>query len=68
MPKGVFAPSYFFLEDAPMQAIDRLIAAGMAPGMAFDTVYCFLQQNNTNGLERYVCKIERWQRQRPNDG
>lgn len=41
-----------------MQAIDRLIASGMAPGMAFDTVYCFLQQSNEKGLERYISRLE----------
>lgn len=45
-----------------MQAIDRLIAAGMAPGVAFDMVYCFLHHRNADGLERYVRKLERSRR------
>lgn len=51
-----------------MYTIDRLIASGVDPERAFDIVYCFLQQDNAKGLERYVCEMERGQRQRPCDG
>lgn len=50
-----------------MYTIDRLVAAGMDPEKAFDIVYCFLQQDNEKGLERYILEIERGQRQRPKD-
>lgn len=50
-----------------MYAIDRLVFAGVEPGKAFDIVHCFLEQGNEKGLERYICEIERGQRQRPND-
>lgn len=42
-----------------MPEIDILIAAGMDPNIAFDTVYCFLHHRNADGLERYVRKLER---------
>lgn len=51
-----------------MYAIDRLVDAGVDPERAFDIVCCFLQQGNAKGLERYVCEMERRQRQRPQDG
>lgn len=51
-----------------MYTIDRLVSAGADAERAFDIVYCFLQQNNAKGLERYVCEMERGQRQRPQDG
>lgn len=50
-----------------MHTTDRLVSAGMDPGKAFDIAYCFWEQRNEKGLERYVCKLERGQRQRPND-
>lgn len=50
-----------------MYTIDRLIAAGMDPERAFDIVYCFLEQDNVSGLERYIFEVERGQRHRPND-
>lgn len=51
-----------------MYAIDRLVDAGVDPERSFDIVYCFLRQDSANGLERYVCEMERGQRQRPQDG
>lgn len=51
-----------------MYTIDRLIAAGVDPERAFDIVYCFLEQDNVSELERYICEMERGQRQRPQDG
>lgn len=48
-----------------MYTIDRLVAAGVDPERAFDIVYCFLEQDNASELERYICEIERGQRQRP---
>lgn len=50
-----------------MYTIDRLVSAGVEPERAFDIVYCFLEHGNENGLERYICELERGQRQRPND-
>lgn len=66
-PVGNSAPSYFFGRYA-MYTIDRLVCAGVEPEKAFDIVYCFLQQDNAKGLERYICELERGQRQRPQDG
>lgn len=45
-----------------MREIDRLINAGMDANTAFDTVYCFMKQDNAAGLERYVSRLEREQR------
>lgn len=60
-------PSILFWGYA-MYTIDRLVAAGVDPEKAFDIAYCFLEQRNEKGLERYVCEMERGQRQRPQDG
>ena len=51
-----------------MYDIDRLINAGMDAETAFDTVFWYKRQGNDSRLERYICEIERGQRQRPNDG
>lgn len=45
-----------------MRTIDRLVAAGMDAVKAFDVVFCFLRQDNVEGLERYVRKFERRER------
>lgn len=50
-----------------MYTIDRLVAAGVDPEKAFDIAYCFWEQRNEKGLERYVLELERGQRQRPED-
>ena len=50
-----------------MYTIERLVAAGIDPERAFDIVCCFLEQDNVSELERYICEMEREQRQRPND-
>ena len=68
MPTGIFAPSYSFFGGIPMYDIDRLINAGMDVETAFDIVFWYKRQGNDSGLERYICEIERGQRQRPNDG
>lgn len=44
------------------------VNAGMDAETAFDTVFWYKRQGNDSGLERYICEIERGQRQRPNDG
>lgn len=67
MPIGVSAPSYSFLEETFMQSMNRLVAAGMDPEKAFDIAFFFAQQNNESGLERYICELERGQRQLPKD-
>lgn len=65
-PTGIPVPSCLFWRYA-MYTIDRLVAAGVDAERAFDIVYCFLEQGNEKGLERYVCEMERGQRQRPKD-
>lgn len=50
-----------------MYAIDKLIAAGMEPREAFDTVFFYLEQKKEKELERYICEMERGQRRRPNN-
>lgn len=67
MPTGISVPFYLFWRYA-MYTVDRLVAAGVNAERAFDIVYCFLQQDNAKGLERYICEVERGQRQRPSDG
>lgn len=61
-------PPILFFGGIPMYDIDRLINAGMDAETAFDTVFWYKRQGNDSGLERYICEIERGQRQRPNDG
>ena len=68
MPTGISVPSYSFFGGIPMYDIDRLINAGMDAETAFDTVFWYKRQGNDSGLKRYICEIERGQRQRPNDG
>ena len=67
-PDGISVPSYSFFGGIPMYDIDRLINAGLDAETAFDTVFWYKRQGNDSGLERYICEIERGQRQRPNDG
>lgn len=50
-----------------MLEIDRLISSGISAERAFDIVYYFLSNRDKEGLERYICEIERWKRQIPND-
>ena len=51
-----------FVEGWTVREIDRLINAGMDANTAFDTVYCFMKQDNAAGLERYVSRFEHEQR------
>lgn len=41
-----------------MESVDRLVAAGVHPNTAVDTVIWFIQRGDDTGLEEYVQEVE----------
>lgn len=50
-----------------MQAVERLVSAGILPECAADTVAWYMRQGNEAGLERYVLEVESRQNQEVSD-